>query len=75
MDKSKSNTIARFLKSCLFFLLCAVLLNALTYGAIAFITWKATPDIWSWDARYFCMGGWVIEWIIAGLIAADFGDV
>ena len=75
MTNLKSITSARFLKSCLIFLLCAVLLNALTYGAVAFVTWKATPDTWSWDARYLCVSGWGLEWIIAGGVAASFGDV
>jgi hypothetical protein len=69
MDKPKSNTTERFLKSCLIFLLCAVLLNTLFYGMITFVLWQAKPSYWSWDARYLCVMLWFIGTCIAGGLA------
>lgn len=61
-------TIINALKSLLVFFVFAIILNAITYGAVAFVVWKPTPDLWSWDERYTCMTLFVLEWILLAFV-------
>lgn len=63
-----TSTTARFLKSCLIFLLCVMIWLAYIYGMIAFYYFEIDPSKWGWDGKYFMVSfGFVIGIIVAGV--------
>ena len=73
METNQKSKDARFLKSCLIFLLSAVLFFLLVYSMIAFVRWQANPALWTDDARFvLSMFGGFMGIVISALVVRGY---